>query len=205
MNRRILFSLLSLAILLIPAVLWAHPAHGHGHEHLNLWSGFLHPITGIDHLIAALVIGAWAFLGERVNWQIPAIFLGAMCLGALGTAAGLTFGAVGLLSSSTIVVLGLLLATATIWPRSVALLLVATVGLIHGGSHLAGLSVGGSELVIFMAALMLTTALLHAGGFLAASRWFKASKTTFFARAPQLTGAAVAIAGVVLLSVQLML
>ena len=52
----------------------------------GLVSGFLHPLTGLDHVVAMVAVGLWgAFLGAPAIWILPVIFPLVMALGgALG-------------------------------------------------------------------------------------------------------------------------
>src|SRR5262249_20769402 len=76
-----------LTALLIAA---ASPALAHpGHEA----SGFLHPLTGVDHLLAMVGVGMWAaFLAVRkpaMAALLPAAFLAMMAIGAAAGFAGI--------------------------------------------------------------------------------------------------------------------
>lgn len=42
----------------------AHPGGGAAHD---LWAGFLHPLTGLDHLLVLVLLGAW-FARSRAGW-----------------------------------------------------------------------------------------------------------------------------------------
>ena len=50
--------------------------------------GFLHPITGLDHVLAMVLVGVFAFqLGGRALWLVPSTFVLVMAIGgALGVA-----------------------------------------------------------------------------------------------------------------------
>ncbi|MDC4459554.1 HupE/UreJ family protein, partial [Acinetobacter baumannii] len=64
---------------LIPAVSQAHP----GHDHQSGFSaGFLHPFTGMDHMIMALALGVLLWSAAR-QWKI---------LGMASMATALVFG-----------------------------------------------------------------------------------------------------------------
>ena len=53
-------------------------------------AGFLHPLTGIDHLVAMTAVGLWAGLrGDRAVWLWPATFVAALALGGACGMAGL--------------------------------------------------------------------------------------------------------------------
>src|SRR5258708_633288 len=49
-------------------------------------SGFRHPLTGLDHLVAMVAVGLWgAYLGAPAMWLLPVVFPVVMALGgALG-------------------------------------------------------------------------------------------------------------------------
>src|SRR5262249_61821208 len=68
------------------------PALAHtGLEHAGSFaSGFAHPWTGLDHVLALLAVGLWAGLtGGRALWAWPAAFVSAMVAGgALGVCRG---------------------------------------------------------------------------------------------------------------------
>jgi urease accessory protein len=58
---------------------WAHTGHG---ATIGFMSGFAHPLSGLDHVLAMTAIGLWAgSLGRRAIIGLPASFLGAMALG----------------------------------------------------------------------------------------------------------------------------
>lgn len=44
------------ALLLAPALAFAHPGHGDN----GLMAGISHPLGGLDHLLAMLAVGLWA-------------------------------------------------------------------------------------------------------------------------------------------------
>src|ERR1700750_663332 len=50
----------------------------------GLVSGFLHPITGLDHLVAMVAVGLWgAQLGAPAIWLLPITFPLVMAFGGL--------------------------------------------------------------------------------------------------------------------------
>ena len=70
-----------LAILLIGLV---RPAEAHllGSSDAGLAGGLLHPLTGIDHLLATLAAGAWATqMGGRPRWLLPVTFAVMLVIG----------------------------------------------------------------------------------------------------------------------------
>lgn len=76
MKRRILLT----AALLLPAVAHAHP----GHVDAGVVSGFLHPFSGLDHVVAMLAVGVWAARNtDKKRWLAPAAFLAGMLGGGV--------------------------------------------------------------------------------------------------------------------------
>ena len=68
------------AALLLPAVAHAHP----GHADAGMVSGFLHPFSGLDHVVAMLAVGVWAARNAGMTrWLVPAAFLAGMLGGGV--------------------------------------------------------------------------------------------------------------------------
>lgn len=197
--KKSLLALLVLAPLLLlvtTSVAWGHPGHGHDHGSMGFWAGLLHPITGLDHLLAAMAVGAWAsVLGGSARWQMPAAFLVAM----LGGAAVVGGGSIGVMSAVTVIALGLLLGVAVDLSRAAALVLVALFGVIHGASHLAGGAGLSAQTLLYVGAMLVTTAALHGAGVAMAHRFFESTSRV----APRWAGGVVTVAGVLLVAHQL--
>jgi urease accessory protein len=148
-----------------------HPALAHsGLDHTlgfasgSFATGFVHPWTGLDHMLALLTVGLWAGLnGGRALWAWPAAFVGAMlaggALGMAGVFVPLT--EPGILAS--VVVLGLLVLTAARLPLALGAALIVLFALLHGHAHGAELP-DGAAAGAYMAGFALATALLHAIG-----------------------------------------
>jgi urease accessory protein len=136
----------------------AHPGHAE--------SGFLHPLTGTDHLLAMVGVGMWAaFLSTRrrsAALLVPLAFMAMMAVGAAAGFAGikLPFSEAGVLAS--VFMLGALIAAAVRMPLAAAMLVVGGFALLHGYAHAGEAPEGdpGRYILGFLAA----TALLHAVG-----------------------------------------
>jgi urease accessory protein len=144
----------------------AAPALAHtGLEHAaSFSSGFLHPLTGPDHLLAMVAVGLWAGLnGGRAVWAWPVAFVGVMLVGGVLGMTGVALPAVesGILAS--VVVLGLLVLTAARVPVALGTALVGIFALLHGHAHGAELPAAASA-ISYSAGFALATALLHAAG-----------------------------------------
>ncbi len=153
MKNRFLFAL-ALAVLSLPAF-----AHGGGDHHHGFLSGFLHPITGPDHLAAMLAVGVWSAMATRRLWVAPVSFAALLLAGALLARAGVAFPAIEPMIAASLLVVGLLLAAQVKLPEAAGAVLVGAFALFHGAAHGQELAGGGA-----LAGMVLGTALLHAAG-----------------------------------------
>jgi hypothetical protein len=70
---------LGIALAAIPVTAFAHTGHGIAQ---GFSSGFVHPLQGLDHLIAMVAVGMIAArMGGRSLWALPAAFLSMLALG----------------------------------------------------------------------------------------------------------------------------
>ncbi|HVW21023.1 MAG TPA: HupE/UreJ family protein [Opitutaceae bacterium] len=144
----------------------AHPGHGP----LDLGAGLLHPLTGCDHLLAAVGVGLWAGQSPGpARWALPGSFLGGLAAGALAGLAGLAPAGTELWILSSVFVFGFLVAGAIRLPLLAAAAVALAAGFFHGAAHGAEMPAGAAS-ACFMAGMFLTTAALHAGGVLFAAR-----------------------------------
>lgn len=151
-----LMRMLGLALLVLPGTALAHP----GHEVAGVAHGILHPFTGLDHLLAMVLVGMFAYqLGGRALWLLPLSFLGAMALGGfLGFAApGTTAIETGIAVS--VIALGAAVALNVKTPVAVAAAAVGLLAVFHGFAHGAETPAGGGA-PSYGAGFMLGTALL---------------------------------------------
>lgn len=158
--------LLALAILaLSPTIAFAHTGVG---DTAGFFHGFEHPIGGIDHVLAMVAVGVFAFvLGGRALWLVPLSFVGMMVVGfALGIAqVEVPFVELGIALSS--VVIGAAAALGRPMPVALAMGLVGVFAIFHGHAHGAEMpdTAGG---LTYALGFVVATALLHAAGILAA-------------------------------------
>jgi len=159
--------LLTLAIVLFtPSLAFAHAGHG---DTAGFIHGFEHPIGGIDHVLAMVAVGVFAFLmGGRALRLVPMSFVGAMVIGfALGLAqVEVPFVELGIALSS--VVIGCAAAMGRPMPVAFAASLAGIFAVFHGHAHGAEMPADTSGL-IYAAGFVTATALLHLTGIAAAS------------------------------------
>jgi len=126
--------------------------------------GFWHPIGGVDHILAMVMVGLFAAqLGGRAMWLVPAAFVGVMALGGVVGFSGLPLPFVELGIGLSIVVLGAAVAFGLKPVVVAAMGLVGFFAMFHGFAHGAEMpdSVAG---LAYGAGFVVATALLHACG-----------------------------------------
>lgn len=126
--------------------------------------GFMHPIGGIDHILAMVMVGLFAAqLGGRAMWLVPAAFVGVMAIGGVVGFSGLPLPFVELGIGLSIVVLGAAVAFGMKPVVAAAMGLVGFFAVFHGFAHGAEMpdSVAG---LAYGAGFVVATALLHAAG-----------------------------------------
>ncbi|MFZ4765894.1 MAG: HupE/UreJ family protein, partial [Roseimicrobium sp.] len=102
----------------------------------GLVSGFVHPLTGADHLVAMLAVGLWgAQLGRPLLWVLPIAFPALMAVGGVLGIRGVPLPMVELGVALSAVFLGGAVASAARPPRALAVALVGGFALFHGHAH----------------------------------------------------------------------
>jgi urease accessory protein len=146
--------------LALPAL--AHP----GHAGTGFTAGLLHPLTGLDHLLALLAVGMWS-RAQRHGVVLPPIFLVLMALGAACAVDGLALPLPALETSiaATVLLLGVLAAFAPRVPPALAVATVSACAFLHGLAHgreLTGMA-SGAGFILTSALVMALGALPGAG------------------------------------------
>ena len=127
--RKIL--ILSASLALVPAAAHAHPG---GPDALGLVDGVLHPLSGADHLAAAVLVGALSAL-PRIGARLAFAFMGGLAVGLVWGATA-QIGAAGV-ELGVLVSLGALAAVFGLRrvPANLAGILGAAAGFVHGASQ----------------------------------------------------------------------
>jgi len=195
-SYRALRALVALAAIL-PAAAFAHTGVD-GHAHLNFMTGFLHPLTGMDHLAAMVAVGLWSALAARragpgLLWG-PLGFAGMLLAGALLGLQGVQIPAVEPMIAASLLVTGLLVVTRWHVPGIAAALIVGVFAVFHGLAHGYELAEAPSAWAT-LSGMLAATVLLHLTGL--GAGWALRSANAWLPRA---AGAAVALFGVTLLA-----
>lgn len=178
------------ATILLPSLAFAHP----GHETGEFIGGLSHPMLGMDHLLAMVVLGLLAAqLGGRALWALPMTFVTAMIAGGVSGWAGLAFAGVEPMILASVIILGALVAMALRPPLVVLVPGVALFGFAHGWAHGAeGPAQGLAEYAIGFA---LTTMALHLLGIAAGKLIGRQMLLRGIGGGTALAGLALAVAG----------
>jgi urease accessory protein len=154
-------SLWALALLLTPALAFAHPGHGDN----GLLAGISHPLSGLDHLLAMLAVGLWAAQQHgAARWALPCTFVGTMLIGGLLGFAGMNLPALESGIAASVFALGLAVALAVRPPLALAVAATALFALFHGVAH--GLELPAmSNPWAYAAGFVAASAALHAVGY----------------------------------------
>jgi urease accessory protein len=141
-------------------------AHTPAEVALGLRSGLLHPITGLDHVVAMVAVGLWgAQLGAPAIWILPITFPLVMAAGKLLGLANVPLPGVEEAVALSGIALGILVALHARPPLWVATLIVGAFAIFHGYTHGRELPHAADPLA-YGAGFVIATGLLHLCGIL---------------------------------------
>ncbi|QNQ08314.1 HupE/UreJ family protein [Sphingomonas alpina] len=127
-------------------------------------SGFYHPFTGMDHLLAMVAVGLWgAFLGRPLIYLLPVIFPLMMIGGAVLGMAGVPVPPMEIGIALSVIGLGSCIALAWRAPVRVAVAVVALFALFHGYAHGVELP-SAADPIGYSTGFVLATGSLHVAG-----------------------------------------
>lgn len=147
----------------------------------GFFAGLMHPITGADHLVAAVGVGVLATLGvarepargsdnrERragspaTRIVLPASFVSGMTLGGALALLGVSLPHVEAGIALSLVAVGVALTLRKLGPEWIAATVLALLAVFHGHAHLSEAD-PSNGIAAFAVGLIAATALLHAVG-----------------------------------------
>jgi urease accessory protein len=167
------------------------------HSHGSFLTGLLHPLGGLDHLLAMVAVGIWSAVSARragpaLLWG-PLAFANMLVLGALMGLHGVSSMVVEPMVAASVLALGLLVMTRRGMSAVASMALVGGFAVFHGLAHGAELAASGNTFAA-IAGMFTTTVALHLVG-VGLGRTLHASPVW----ATRATGAAVAASGVALM------
>ena len=178
----------------ILSALLAHPGHAPAS---GFAAGLVHPLGGLDHLLAMVAVGLLAVRlrsgSPAALWALPAVFIASLVAGGALASVVPSVPGIEFAIAASVMLFGALLAVARPLSWSLTVPIVAIAGAVHGHAHIAELP-GESSVVAYAIGMVLMTAVLHAFGIaagLAASRLPSVVPV-------RVIGAALAVVGVIL-------
>jgi urease accessory protein len=168
----------------------AHVQHG---ESASFFTGFQHPVSGLDHVLAMIAVGLWgAQLGAPSVWLLPVAFPMVMAMGGMLELLGVGLPGIEIGIAASAILLGGAVMSEVRPPLAVAVVIVALFAIFHGYAHGAELPPGQNGLLYSMG-FVVATGCLHAIGITIGviHRWLWGQKLL------RVAGGAVALAGVV--------
>ena len=154
------------AALLLAGWLTAGPALAHSGTGLpgGFLSGFLHPLSGFDHLLAMVSVGLWgAFLGRPLIVALPVIFPTVMALGGALGMANVPLPRVEIGIAISVLVMGGVIAAAYRAPIWLACGIVGVFAIFHGYAHGRELP-SAADPIGYSVGFVLATGMLHVAG-----------------------------------------
>jgi urease accessory protein len=127
-------------------------------------AGFMHPLSGFDHLLAMVAVGIWgAFLERPLIYVLPVVFPALMVVGAGLGMFSVPLPRVEIGIALSVLTLGTCVALAIQPPIWIACLIVAVFGVFHGDAHGKELP-SAADPIRYSVGFVLATGLLHVAG-----------------------------------------
>ena len=142
---------------------WAGNAEAHvvAGEASGFFSGVLHPVSGLDHILAMVSVGVWgAQLGAPAIWILPVTFPVMMAFGGLIGFLGVPLPATEIGIALSMVVLGAAVMLEARPPLAVVMAIVAFFAIFHGYAHGTELPHGESAM-LYSLGFVVATGFLH--------------------------------------------
>ena len=180
---------LFLLTILCTQVAFAHPQKG---EAVGFLTGFRHPVSGLDHVLAMVAVGLWgAQLGAPAIWVLPVAFPMVMAMGGMLGLIGVPLPGIEYGIALSAILLGAAVLFEIRPPLWVAATLVSVFAVCHGHAHGTELPPGQSAL-LYSLGFVVGTGCLHGVGIAigAIHRW------PWGQRVLRAAGAGVAMGGV---------
>ena len=148
-------------LLFTPSPVFAHVQQG---EAASFLTGFLHPISGLDHVLAMVAVGLWgAQLGIPAIWVLPVAFPLVMAMGGMLGLMGVPVPGIEYGVAASAILLGAAVMLEMRPPLVVTAVLVGVFAIFHGHAHGTELPPNQSALLYSMG-FVIATGCLHALG-----------------------------------------
>ena len=146
--------------------MWSQTALAHTQqgEAAGFLSGLLHPLAGLDHVLAMVAVGLWGVqLGAPAIWLLPVAFPMVMAVGGMLGLMNVPLPGIEYGIAASAILLGAAVLFEIRPPLAVAALVVGVFAIFHGHAHGTELPPGQSALLYSLGFVMATGG-LHAAG-----------------------------------------
>ncbi|MFN0038682.1 MAG: HupE/UreJ family protein [Burkholderiales bacterium] len=151
-------------LLLVPLIAHAHV--GQGDVAGGFISGLLHPISGLDHVVAMVAVGIWgAQLGVPAIWVLPVTFPIVMAFGGVLGGLGIPVPGIEVGIALSGIILGAMVLFSAKPPLWVAAVIVGVFAIFHGHAHGTELP-DSANAISYSMGFVVATGSLHAAGIL---------------------------------------
>jgi urease accessory protein len=153
-------------VALLPLIFWAQAASAHPlrGEAGGFVTGFRHPLSGLDHILAMVAVGLWgAQLGPPAIWVLPVAFPMVIAFGGMLGLMGVPLPGTEYGIAASAILLGAAVLFEIKPPLVVAALLVGVFAIFHGHAHGTERPPGQSGMLYSMG-FVIATGCLHGVG-----------------------------------------
>lgn len=166
LTRATLTPFVSLSLLFLLLLASPASAHAPAGEAGGFLTGFSHPWSGWDHIVAMIAVGLWgAQLRAPAVWLLPVTFPLVMALGGFFGLVGIEVPGVEIGIAASAILLGAMVLLEARPPLAAAAILVGIFGLFHGHAHGTELPHGENGL-LYSIGFVVATGCLHGVGIL---------------------------------------
>ena len=159
MKRKIVLAGVGAAFAVLADPALAHTGAGHAD---GFSAGFIHPIFGLDHLLAMVSVGIWsALVAPRRVWIAPVAFVAAMVAGASLAFLGVPLPGVESMIAASVMALGLMIFIGARLPRMAGVALCGLFAMFHGHAHA---SEATGAVLAYIGGFSIATAAIHVAG-----------------------------------------
>jgi urease accessory protein len=139
-------------------------AHVQQGQAVSFLTGFEHPWSGLDHVLAMMAVGLWgAQLGNPAIWILPIIFPLVMSFGAMMGLLGIPLPGIEIGIATSAIVLGIMVLGEVRPKMIIAASLVGCFAVFHGYAHGTELPAGQSG-ILYSMGFVVATGCLHGVG-----------------------------------------
>ena len=139
-------------------------AHVQQGQAVSFLTGFEHPWSGLDHVLAMMAVGLWgAQLGNPAIWILPIIFPLVMSFGAMMGLLGIPLPGIEIGIATSAIVLGIMVLGEVRPKLIIAATLVGCFAVFHGHAHGTELPTGQSG-ILYSMGFVFATGCLHGVG-----------------------------------------